>query len=102
MAAKQNVLGCSSHRGHYASEIRPARRNKALYCRALNSLRQSERGGGGAGVENAQARHTLYERGRNALLAELEAIRPPPAARMSIAGKIGCTAETLRRTGAES
>jgi hypothetical protein len=30
-----------------------------------------------AGLENAQARRTLYERGRNALLAELEAIRPP-------------------------
>lgn len=30
-----------------------------------------------ANVENAQARRTLYERGRNALLAELEAIRPP-------------------------
>ncbi len=30
-----------------------------------------------AGLENAQERRTLYERGRNALLAELEAIRPP-------------------------
>ena len=30
-----------------------------------------------ASVENAQARRALYERGRNALLAELEAIRPP-------------------------
>jgi hypothetical protein len=29
-----------------------------------------------AGLENAQARRTLYERGRTALLAELEAIRP--------------------------
>lgn len=30
-----------------------------------------------AGLENAQERRTLYERGRNALLAELGAIRPP-------------------------
>ena len=29
------------------------------------------------GLGNAQDRRTLYERGRNALLAELEAVRPP-------------------------
>jgi hypothetical protein len=30
-----------------------------------------------AGLENAQDRRTLYERGRNALVAELKAITPP-------------------------
>ena len=30
-----------------------------------------------AGLQNTQDRRTLYERGRAALMAELEAIRPP-------------------------
>jgi hypothetical protein len=30
-----------------------------------------------AGVKNAQDRRMLYERGRNALLAELKGVRPP-------------------------
>jgi hypothetical protein len=30
-----------------------------------------------AGLQNAQDRRALYERGRAALIAELEAIRPP-------------------------
>ena len=30
-----------------------------------------------AGLQNAQDRHALYERGRATLIAELEAIRPP-------------------------
>lgn len=52
-------------------------------------------------VTGAQDRRTLYERGRNALLAELEAVRPP--LRQSIITKeLLAFEEAIRKVEAEA